>query len=137
MSTEVFAVGDIIVETKDGNSVRPGVYSEIIDIVMPEDTEDGIGFYCIENDMQSGHDIEFGNAKRIMTAEEAVEKRRVPTIEEVRQFLQSAVLDEYENITIDGTDRESPDTLSIEGTTTGQRRFVATVRVLGVSELNY
>lgn len=137
MSTEVFAVGDIIVETKDGNSVRPGVYSEIIDIVMPEDTEDGIGFYCIENDMQIGHDIEFGNAKRIMTAEEAVEKRRVPTIEEVRQFLQSAVLDNYENITIDGTDRESPDTLSIEGTTTGQRRFVATVRVLGVSELNY
>lgn len=137
MSTEVFAVGDVIVETEKGNDVRPGVYSEIIEIVMPEDTEDGEGFYCIENDMQYGHDISFTTAKRVMTAEEAVEKRRVPTIEEVRQFLQNAVLDEYENITIDGTDRESKDTLSIEGTTTGQRRFVATVRVLGVSETNY
>ncbi|AYQ99343.1 hypothetical protein PBI_CANTARE_123 [Brevibacterium phage Cantare] len=137
MSTEIFAVGDVIVETEKGKEVRPGVYSEIIDIVMPEDTEDGEGFYCIENDMQSGHSIDFASAKRIMTAEEAVEKRRVPTIEEVRQFLQNAVLDEYENITIDTTDRESPDTLSIEGTTTGQRRFVATVRVLGVSETNY
>lgn len=137
MSTEVFSVGDVIVETEAGNLVRPGVYSEIIDVVMPEDTEDGIGFYCIENDMQSGHSIDFTSAKRIMTVEEAVEKRRIPTVEEVRLFLQNAVLDDYESITIDTTEADSEDTLLIEGKTTGQRRFVATVKVLDVSETTY
>lgn len=136
MTTELFTVGDIITTTEENptDGVQTGEKVEIIDIVMPDDTEDGVGFYCVENWRLSGYDIEFNNAKLLHSAKDGL--HRLPTREELTTFLGNAVMDEYENIKIDSTQRDG-DSLLIEGETVTGKRFLATVKITQITDANF
>lgn len=138
-TSELFTVGDIITTTeanpKDG--LRNGENAEIIDIVMPADTEDGIGFYCIQNERVSGYDVDFQHAKRIFTVEEAKTAMVIPTKEQMVDFLGSAVLTEENGIDVNSTEKDDDHSLLIEGRTANGVRFIARLIVDYVEKADY
>lgn len=135
---ELFTVGDIItvIEANSECKLREGENAEIIDIVMPVDTEDGIGFYCIQNDRMSGYDVTFQNAKRVFTAEEAKTAMVVPTKDQLLTFLGSAVLTEENGIDIHGTEQDDG-RLLIDGRTANGVEFVARLTIDYIEKAEY
>lgn len=136
-TSELFAIGDIITSTEaQGNDLKPGDNAEIIDVCMPEDTDDGLGFYCVKTETMYGGAVMFTSAKRIFTVEEAKTTMVIPTREELLSFLGSAVLTEEDGIDVNSTEKDDGKLL-IEGRTTNGVPFLARLSVDYIEKSDY
>lgn len=122
----------------EGASYKAGRLIEIEDFVSAEEAEDGIAFYWA-----SSHGT--GNMNDICVAAEHLEvvktaeqmsARRIPTMEELRDFLGSALLGNGDTFDITETDRDGAG-VEIAGKTRDGLRFAATIQITTIYEADF
>lgn len=135
---ELFDVGDIITTTTaEGNDIKPGDKARVIDIVMPVDTEDKVGFYCIETPSVYNGAVTFDTAKRVFTAEEAKTEMKAPTKTEFLAYLGSVLLGDEDGIDVNETEKNVDESaVYLRGNTANGTPFVAKVSIDYVEEEN-
>lgn len=123
----------------EGGGYKAGRLIEIEDFVSAEEAEDGIAFYWA-----SSHGT--GNMNDVCVSAEHVEvvktanqmnARRIPTMEELRDFLGSALLDSGDTFEITETDRDGLGGVEIAGKTHDGLRFAATIQITSIYEADF
>lgn len=136
--SKLFAVGDIITVTaKNGNDIKPGDRARVIDIVMPDDTEDGKGFYCIETPTVYNGVAMFDTATRVFTAEEAKTKMVAPSKDEFLNFLGTTLLSDEDGINVHESNKNKDEcAVYLRGNSSEGIPFIAKVSIDYVEEEN-
>ena len=122
----------------EGKGYKAGRLIEIEEYIDANEAEDGIAFYWA-----SSHGT--GNVNDICVASEHVElvktaeqmtARRIPTMEELRDFLGSELLGDGDTFEVTETDRDG-NGVEIAGKTRDGLRFAATIQITSIYEADF
>lgn len=122
----------------EGDSYKAGRLIEIEDYIDANEAEDGIAFYWASSHGTGNMNdvtVDARHVEVVRTADQMT-ARRIPTMEELRDFLGSALLDEGDTFEVTETDRDGPG-VEIAGKTHDGLRFAATIQITSIYEADF
>lgn len=122
----------------EGKKYRAGTLIEIEEYIDAEEAEDGQAFYWASSHGTGNMNditVDAAHVELAKTAEQMA-ARRIPTMEELRDFLGSALLDEGDTFEVTETDRDGAG-VEIAGKTHDGLRFAATIQITSIYEADF
>lgn len=144
MSTEPIEAGALARITRDirdeenSRDRKKGDLVEIECYVSAEESEDGIAFYwASSNGTGNVNDVCIdADAVEIAKTADQMSARRIPSVEELRAYLGSALLGDTDTFNVTETDRDG-NGVEIAGKTNDGLRFAATIQITSIYEADF
>lgn len=120
---------------RDGMPYSKGREGVIEDYASAEESEDGHPFYWVNDNGYGTFPVDAEHVEVVKTVE-AMEARRIPTMEELRDYLGSELLGDCDTFDITQTDRDGSG-VEIAGKTSDGLRFAATIQITSIYETDF